>query len=96
TQELRTPAIKPLHDLVSASIDDQLQFDGFYDFAWLRDQKVAPGDKRSSVLASAGAGFQYGIGRYFIARLDYGWQLRTPGSGASKEGQIDVSVSLNN
>ena len=96
TQEFRSPAIQPFHDLVSTSIDDQLQFDGFYDFAWLRDQKVSPGDKHSSVLASAGAGFQYGIGRYFLARLDYGWQLRTAPNATRRKGQIDLSISLNN
>lgn len=96
TQEIRSSAIRPLHDLVSASIDDQLQFDGFYDFAWLRDQKVSPGDKHGSVLASAGAGFQYGIGRYLLARLDYGWQLRTAPNATRREGQIDLSISLNN
>lgn len=96
TQELRTPDLKPLHDLVSARIDDQLQFDAFWDFAWLRDQKVSTGDKHSSVLNSVGAGVQYGVGRYFLARLDYGWQLRTAPNATRKEGQIDFSVSLNN
>ncbi|HEY2032995.1 MAG TPA: ShlB/FhaC/HecB family hemolysin secretion/activation protein [Rhizomicrobium sp.] len=96
TQELRSPELKPLHDLISAHIDDQLQFDAFWDFAWLRDQKVAMGDKHSSVLSSVGGGVQYGIGRHFLARLDYGWQLRKAPDATRRGAQIDLSITLNN
>jgi len=96
TQELRTPEFKPMHDLVSSRVNDALQFDAFWDFAWLRDQKVAVGDDHSHVLMSVGAGVQYGIGRYFLARLDYGWQLRKAPDATGRDAQIDFSVSLNN
>jgi len=96
TQEIRSPQIQPLHDLISDSINDQLQLDAFFDFAYLRDQKVTTGTKHGVTIDSVGAGFQYQISTYFSARFDYGWQLQSA-PGATKRGsQIDVSITLNN
>ena len=96
TQEFRSPALKPLHDWIGAKIDDQLQFDAFWDFAYLRDQKVLVGAKHGAAIDSAGLGFQYAVGRYFSARFDYGWQLQSAPGAAHTGKQIDVAVVLNN
>lgn len=96
TQEFRTPALTPLHDWISPRIDDQLQFDAFWDFAYVRDQKVLPGANRGNAIDSAGAGFQYALGRYFSARCDYGWQLQSTPNEKRRGAQIDVSLTLSN
>lgn len=96
TQEFRTPAFGPLNLLVSKSIKDQLQFDAFWDFAYMRDLKALKGDNQGSAIQSVGGGFQYALDRYFSLRADYGWQLRKPPGAKSRSSQVDISVSLNN
>ncbi|HEX3808086.1 MAG TPA: ShlB/FhaC/HecB family hemolysin secretion/activation protein [Rhizomicrobium sp.] len=96
SQEVRSPVYTPLADLFgSKSIDDKLQFDAFYDFGYVRDRFITPGDKRSYYLDSAGAGFQYAVGRYLSLKIDYGFRLRKL-SGVSKGGLVQATVTLSN
>ncbi|HEX4532692.1 MAG TPA: hypothetical protein VH000_00560, partial [Rhizomicrobium sp.] len=96
SQEVRSPVYTPLADLFgSKSIDDKLQFDAFYDFGYVRDRFITPGDKRSYYLDSVGAGFQYALGRYFSVKFDYGWRLRKI-PGVSEGGLAQVSITASN
>ena len=96
SQEIRSPVMSPLSDLLGdKSIDDKLQFDVFFDFGYVRDKHTIAGDKQSYYLDSAGAGFQYAIGRYVSLKLDYGFRLREL-PGVSRGGLIQAAIGISN
>ena len=96
TEELRTPPVGPLHELISKSINDQLQFDGFWDFGYLRDLKTVPGDNRDTMIQSAGGGLQYAMDRYLAVHLEYGHQLDTAPGAKNHRSELEASVTIGN
>ncbi len=90
SHEFRTPPFGPsgqfsgvVHDWDGGgdlAAGDALQFDGFFDFGYVRDNRVLPGAPNGTTLMSAGCGAHYTLGRFVDFRVENGWQLqRVPG-----------------
>jgi hemolysin activation/secretion protein len=85
SQEFRTPAFSPSGQLSGAlsgldggahlATGDALQFDGFFDYGYVRDNRVQVGASNGTSLMSAGCGAHYTLGRFVDFRVENGWQL---------------------
>jgi hemolysin activation/secretion protein len=91
SHEFRTPAFSPTGGLSGAlhgwdggadlATGDALQFDAFWDYGYVQDNRAAPGAPNGTTLMSAGLGAHYTLGRFIDFRVENGWQLaRAPGA----------------
>ncbi|HEX4078163.1 MAG TPA: ShlB/FhaC/HecB family hemolysin secretion/activation protein [Rhizomicrobium sp.] len=91
SHEFRTPAFSPTGQLSGAlagwdgGVDladgDALQFDAFWDYGYVQDNRAAPGAPNGTSLMSVGCGAHYTLGRFIDFRVENGWQLeRAPGA----------------
>jgi hemolysin activation/secretion protein len=102
TQEFRTPAISPSQRLTGAFHDwdggadlatgDALQFDAFWDYGFVRDNRVPPGAANGTTLISAGIGAHYTLGRFIDLRVENGWQLRRAPGETRHESRLIFSA----
>jgi hemolysin activation/secretion protein len=86
THEFRTPVFSPSEKLSGAfhewdgapnlAVGDALQFDAFWDYGFLRDNRVPPGAPNGTTLMSVGCGAHYTLGRFIDFRVENGWQLQ--------------------
>lgn len=85
SHEFRTPVFSPSGQLSGALHDwdggadlaagDALQFDGFFDFGYVRDNRVPLGAPNGTSLMSVGCGAHYTLSRFIDFRVENGWQL---------------------
>jgi hemolysin activation/secretion protein len=102
TQEIRTPAFSPSQQLTDALHDgdrgvdlatgDALQFDAFWDYGFVRDNRVAPGAPNGATLMSVGGGAHYTLGRFIDFRVENGWQLRRAPGETHHESRLIFSA----
>jgi hemolysin activation/secretion protein len=90
-ETLRAPPVHPLHSFTT--IEDSLQFFGFWDYARLNDPSPQAGTPAHSTLASAGAGFDYSITRRLDIHADYGWQLLKFLNARSARADLSITLS---
>ena len=97
TAELRTPPFGPTDLLLGARLGDQLQFDTFWDYAYVRDNRL-PGvtTPPASQLMSVGAGLHYTLNRFIDFRFENGWQLRKAPGARSRGSRLIFSVVVGN
>jgi hemolysin activation/secretion protein len=101
TQEFRTPAFSPSDQLTNALHDwdgnanlatgDALQFDVFWDYGFVRDNRAAPGSPNGTTLMSIGCGAHYTLGRFIDFRVENGWQLRKAPGETKHESRLIFS-----
>lgn len=77
--ELRSPSLKPLSWAGVTSVQDDLQFLLFWDYATLGNKFLTPGEDSQTNLSSVGPGFRYVINPYLTMRFDYGVQVINSG-----------------
>jgi hemolysin activation/secretion protein len=104
THEFRTPAFSPsekLSDALHASdgtpnhaVGDALQLDAFWDYGFLRDNRVPPGAPNGTTLMSVGCGAHYTLGRFIDFRVENGWQLQRAPDERRTGSQLIFSVVL--
>ncbi len=102
THEFRTPVFSPSQQLSNALSDwdgdanlaegDALQFDGFWDYGFVRDNRVAPAAPNGTTLMSAGCGAHYTLGRFIDFRVENGWQLRRAPGETRHESRLIFSA----
>jgi hemolysin activation/secretion protein len=91
SHEFRSPAFSPsgqFSNVLSnwdggANLADgnALQFDGFFDYGTVQNNRVPKGAQIGTTLMSAGYGAHYTLGRFIDFRVENGWQLqRVPGA----------------
>jgi hemolysin activation/secretion protein len=75
--ELRTPALFPSKAVGVPQVDDGLQFLGFFDYAFERQETslLADGNNPNVTLYSVGGGLRYTIRKNLSVRFDYGFPL---------------------
>jgi hemolysin activation/secretion protein len=105
TQEFRAPAFSPSQQLTGALHDwgagadlatgDALQFDAFWDYGFVRDNRVpptVPSAPSGITLMSVGGGVHYTLGRFIDFRLENGWQLRRAPGESHHESRLIFSA----
>jgi hemolysin activation/secretion protein len=73
--ELRSPSLRPLSWAGVSSVQDELQFLLFWDYASVGNKILTPGESAHTNLSSVGPGLRYVINPYLTMRFDYGFQL---------------------
>lgn len=97
TVELRTPPVGPVDKLLSASTGDQLQFDTFFDGAYVRNNQQPGGSTPpAAALMSAGIGAHYTLNRFIDFRFENGWQLREAPGQTRRGSRMIFSVVVGN
>jgi hemolysin activation/secretion protein len=102
SQEFRTPVFSPSGQLSGALSDwdggadlaagDALQFDGFFDYGYVRDNRVPLGAPNGTSLMSAGCGAHYTLSRFIDFRVENGWQLARAPNEKRTGSQLIFSV----
>ena len=95
SNELRSPPVGVIDNILGTKTGDQIQFDAFLDYGHIWEDTVTSGALNSATLASFGAGTHYVIGRFADIRFEYGWQLKdAPGETKPKsEPCLSVVIS---
>jgi hemolysin activation/secretion protein len=98
SSEVRTPPVSlggVFSDKFAKSpAHDQLQFLGFVDYGWTRNNDLL-GGAPNTYLLSVGPGVRYTVGKYLSVKFDYGFQLTDPGLGdpAGSRGELAATLS---
>jgi hemolysin activation/secretion protein len=94
--ELYTPPIPVLSLLTNnTNLKDQLQFLGFYDYAWIASQIRLLGEPPARTLSGIGVGVRYNLNRYLSFRFDYGWQLDRSGvAPKERDGRAHIGINV--
>ncbi|SDT87107.1 Hemolysin activation/secretion protein [Verrucomicrobium sp. GAS474] len=95
TNEIRTPPVSIKGVATEKGPSDSLQFIAFWDYGWVRNVHLLPGEDANVYLSSIGPGVRYAIGQFVSVKFDYGFQLTNPGLGDpdSSRGHIAVTVA---
>lgn len=80
SHEFRTPPISLFKMVGVQSVDDQLQFLGFWDYASVSPRFTLDGENSNVEASSVGPGLRYSVGQYMSVRADYGFQLIDTGN----------------
>jgi len=94
TQEFRSPVFGPVDWLLGSSLGDALQFDAFWDFGHVRDNRVPAGGSTGTTLMSVGVGAHYTLNRFVDFRFENGWQLREAPGETSHGSRLIFSVVI--
>jgi hemolysin activation/secretion protein len=94
TAEVRTPSFGPLDRFAGAGVGDALQFDAFWDGAYVRNNQIAAGPP--ATLDSVGCGVHYTLSRFIDLRLENGWQLRKAPGQTRRSSRLIFSVVVGN
>lgn len=96
--EIHTPAIS-IGDLLVSSpgkniAKDRLEFLGFVDYGWVRNNNLLVGEAHNTFLLSVGPGVRYSLSQYISFKLDYGFQLTDPGLGDPCASRGEISMTM--
>jgi hemolysin activation/secretion protein len=77
------------------SVDDSLQFIGFFDYGFTQDIQSPAGTLEQTVyLMSIGPGIRYNIDRFVTVRFDWGFQLHQAPIGSVTGSRAELSVTV--
>lgn len=96
SNEVRSPPVGIIDNLLGTSTGDQIQFDAFMDYGHVWETVVSQGAVNSATLASFGAGVHYVISRYVDVRFEYGWQLMDAPGETKPKSEPCLSVVIGN
>ena len=93
--ELRTPPGSIFKMFGDQSVDDSLQFIGFFDYGFTQDIQSPAGTLEQTVyLMSIGPGIRYNIDRFVTVRFDWGFQLHQAPIGSVTGSRAELSVTV--
>ena len=93
--ELRTPPGSIFKIFDDQSVDDSLQFLGFFDYGYVGNIKPLTDEPEAVVyLMSVGPGLRYNIDRFTSVRFDWGFQLHQAPSNSVSWGRAELSVTV--
>jgi len=93
--ELRTPPGSIFQIFGDQSVDDSLQFVGFFDYGFVQDIQAPSGALEQTVyLMSIGPGLRYNIDRFVTVRFDWGFQLHQAPIGSVTGSRAELSVTV--
>ena len=93
--ELRTPPGSIFKMFGDQSVDDSLQFIGFFDYGFTQDIQSPAGTLEQTVyLMSFGPGIRYNIDRFVTVRFDWGFQLHQAPIGSVTGSRAELSVTV--
>ncbi|GAA0652484.1 ShlB/FhaC/HecB family hemolysin secretion/activation protein [Brevundimonas lenta] len=94
TQEFRAPPINVPRMFDGAPGTDWLQFGVFWDFAYLKQDRVFPDVPNTDKLSSIGINAHYNVGRYFNLQLELGHQLLKAPFAQDRETRLAMIMTL--
>ena len=93
--ELRSPPGSIFKVFGNQTVDDSLQFIGFFDYGYVEDIKPPPGATEPTIyLMSCGPGLRYSIDRFVNVRFDWGFQLHEAPLFSTKWGRAELSATI--
>jgi hemolysin activation/secretion protein len=93
--ELRTPPGSIFKIFGDQSVDDSLQFIGFFDYGYTEDIQAPAGTLEQNVyLMSFGPGLRYNIDRFVTVRFDWGFQLHQAPIGSVTGSRAELSATI--
>ena len=94
--ELRTPPGSVFKIFGDQTVDDSLQFIGFFDYGFTRRtfRHLRAHWSRSVYLMSFGPGLRYNIDRFVTVRFDWGFQLHQAPIGSVTGSRAELSATI--
>jgi len=93
--EIRTPPGSIFKIFGDQSVEDSLQFLGFFDYGFIGNIKPLPTEPEAVVyLMSIGPGLRYDIDRFASVRFDWGFQLHQAPINSVSWGRAELSVTV--
>ena len=93
--ELRTPPGSIFKIFGNQTVDDSLQFIGFFDYGYVEDIQAPAGSLEQTIyLMSIGPGLRYNIDRFVTVRFDWGFQLHQAPIGSVTGSRAELSATI--
>lgn len=90
--ELRTPPVSFAQWAGFYNVRDAMIALAFFDYGYLTNENLLPGEPDPRTLGSVGFGLRYQIDETITVRFDYGWQVDESGFDDGEDGRVHIGA----